>query len=291
MLVTNNTILVIDDNPTDIHLLSDMLLEHGYQVAGALNAQDGFAIALASAPKAILLDWYMPGMDGMAAAKLLKSVPSLASVPILFITGSTELDHKLAAFHAGAVDYITKPFSAAEVVARLRVHTRFGEALAQSMIDAAQTRLDEARRPQPTKPMPPALAPEQMQMQPQMQTQTPGQRMVSQAIEILQSDLANAPLGADLAHAVGTNEKRLNEEFKSQCGLSAFEYLRKLRHDKACSLLLHSQLPMGQIAELAGFKTAAAFTFSFRQHLRLTPSQYRAQAGVSPPSDQAFSLP
>lgn len=270
MFVTSNTILVIDDSPADIHLLSDMLLEHGYQVAGALNAQDGFAIALAATPKAILLDWYMPGMDGMAAAKLLKSVPRLASVPILFITGSTELDHKLAAFHAGAVDYITKPFSAAEVVARLRIHTRFGEALAQSMIDVAQTQLDEARRQQPSKPITPAPA------------QTPGQRMIRQAIEMLQSDLTNAPLGTELAHAVGTNEKRLNEEFKNHLGLSAFEYLRKLRHDKACSLLLHTQLPMGQIAELSGFKTAAAFTFSFRQQLGITPSQYRAQAGVSP---------
>lgn len=254
----SNTILVIDDNPADIHLLSDMLLSQGYQVAGALNGRDGFALALATPPKAILLDLYMPGLDGMATAKLIQSVPRLAAVPILFITGSTELDHKLKAFSAGAVDYITKPFSAAEVIARLRVHTRFSEALAQSLADEAKANV------------PAAVA----------SIETAGQRLLRKAMDMLLADVIAPPMGAELAHAVGTNEKRLNDEFRSQLGLTVFEYVRKIRHQKACDLLLHTDLPMGQIAQRSGFKTAAAFTFSFRQQLGLTPTQFRAQAGV-----------
>lgn len=258
MSVANNTILVIDDNPGDIHLLSEMLLGQGYQVAGALNGKEGLARALEVAPKAILLDLYMPGLDGMATAKLIKSVPRLADIPILFITGSTELAHKLQAFSAGAVDYITKPFSAAEVIARLRIHTRFSEAIAQSL--AAESQAREKAAPS---------------------SETSGQRLLRKAIDVLQADLRDPPMGAALAHTVGTNEKRLNDEFRGQLGLSAFEYLRKIRHQKACDLLLHTALPVGHIAEISGFRSAAAFTFSFRHQLGLTPKQFRAQAGVS----------
>lgn len=302
MLVTNNTILVIDDAPADIHLLSDMLLEHGYQVIGALNGQDGLQLALKTPPKAILLDLYMPGFDGVATAKLIKSMPRLADIPILFLTGSTELAHKLQAFSAGAVDYITKPFSAAEVIARLRVHTRFHDALAQSMADEGRAKanasmqlginapnslsssalnnsLSDAHSLATAAAMTTAGAAVPLPA-PALQVETAGQRLLRKATEILQADLRDPPVGTALAHAVGTNEKRLHEEFRSQLGLSVFEYLRKIRHQKACDLLLHSALPVSHIAELAGFKTAAAFTFSFRQQLGLTPTQFRAQAGV-----------
>jgi DNA-binding response OmpR family regulator len=265
----NSTVLVIDDNPADIHLLSEMLLANGYQVAGALNGKDGFELALAQTPSVILLDLYMPQLDGMATAKLLQSVPRLASVPILFLTGSDALQHKLQAFNAGAVDYITKPFAEEEVLARIRVHTRLSTALVPSA-GAAQAAPDA---------------------QDELGPETAHQRLVRKAQTELQNNLINPPSGQALAHAVGTNEKRLNEVFRAQTGLTVFEYLRKIRHQKATDLLLHTDLPMSHVAEQSGYSTAAAFAYAFRQHMGITPTEFRASAGVGAGTEPPFSPP
>jgi CheY-like chemotaxis protein/AraC-like DNA-binding protein len=259
--MSKNAVLVIDDNPADIHLLSEMLLANGYQVAGALNGRDGFELALAQPPSVILLDLYMPDLDGMATAKLIKSVPSLALIPILFLTGSADLNHKLQAFGAGAVDYITKPFSTEEVMARIRVHVRLGAALRQDKSAQAAAAQPDFHATPPN--------------------ETAAQRIVRKSQAVLHDNIINPPMGQALAHAVGTNEKRLNEMFRAQTGLTIFEYLRKIRHQKASDLLLFTDWPMSHVAEQSGYSTAAAFAFAFRQQTGLTPTEFRARAGVT----------
>ncbi len=255
----NNSILVIDDEPRDIHLLSDMLLSEGYQVFAALNGKQGFQRALEHRPAAILLDLYMPELDGISTAKLLKSDPRLAAVPLLFLTGSAVLDDKLLAFNSGAVDYITKPFSAQEVIARLRVHARLGAMTAAATPAALQ----------PSSPAPAAQ-------------ETAGQRLVRKAQAMIARDLSGSINLTELAHGVGTNERRLTDEFRRHTGHAVFEYQRKLRHHKACELLLHSEMAVSAIGQQVGYRTAAAFAHAFRQYCGLTPSQYRASAGVLP---------
>jgi DNA-binding response OmpR family regulator len=255
-MATSSTVLVIDDNPADILLLSEMLLAHGYQVAGALNGRDGFKLALAQTPSVILLDLYMPGLDGMETAKLIKSVPRLADVPILFLTGSADLSHKLKAFGAGAVDYVTKPFSTDEVLARIRVHVRLAQSAGSKTSEPALDASEPVGR------------------------ETSHQRMVRKAQALLQKDLIHPPSGQELAHAVGTNEKRLNEIFRSLTGFTMFEFLRKMRHQKATELLLYTDGAMSHIAEQSGYSTAAAFAFAFRQQTGITPTEFRARAGI-----------
>jgi DNA-binding response OmpR family regulator len=254
----NNSILVIDDEPRDIHLLSEMLLSEGYQVFAALNGKQGFQRALEHLPAAILLDLYMPELDGIGTAKLMKTDPRLAAIPVLFLTGSGVLDDKLLAFNAGAVDYITKPFSAQEVIARLRVHTR--REIASSTVAA-----------QPSVAVPASVVDEPSSL-----------RLVRKAQALIGDGLACTLNLTELAHAVGTNERRLTAEFRRYTGGAVFEYQRKLRHQKACELLLHSDTAVGLIGQRVGFSTAAAFTYAFRQHCGMTPSEYRASAGIAP---------
>ena len=261
----NNSILIIDDEAQDIHLLSQMLLSEGYQLFAALNGRDGFQRALAHRPAVILLDLYMPELDGLATARLLKSDPRLAAIPILFLTGSAALQDKLQAFTLGAVDYVTKPFSSEEVVARVRVHARLAN---QASSPQDHTALAAGLPPAPADS--PTL------------TQTPGQRLVRQVQTLLTERMAQTINLTALAHEVGTNERRLTTEFRQHTGMAVFEYLRVQRLRKACELLLHTGLAVGAVGLQTGYSSAAAFSFAFRQHFGVTPTDYRTCAGITP---------
>ena len=277
----NNAILIIDDEAQDIHLLSQMLLSEGYQLFAALNGRDGFQRALAHRPAVILLDLYMPDMDGLATARLIKSDPRLAAIPILFLTGSGALQDKLQAFTLGAVDYVTKPFSSEEVVARVRVHARLAQplpaALATSAVYAvpavsAATRIPQASNEAKSKTETETNAP----------PLTSGQRLVQQTQARLTERMAQTINLTALAHEVGTNERRLTTEFRQHTGMAVFEYLRVQRLRRACELLLHTELAVGSIGLQTGYSSSAAFSFAFRQHFGLTPSDYRNCAGIAP---------
>lgn len=265
----NNSILVIDDEPRDIHLLSDMLLAEGYQVFAALDGKQGFARALEHRPALILLDLNMPQLDGMGTVQLLKTDPRLVDIPVLFLTGSAVLQDKLQAFNMGAADYITKPFSPQEVLARVRVHMRQALAPVAAGVTgvAGVAAQGVADGPAPN--------------------ESSGQRLVRKAQALIAKHRAEPLNLTQLAHAVGTNERRLTDEFRRHTGLAVFEYQRKLRHQKACDLLLHSALPMGTIAQRVGYHSGAAFTYGFRQHCAMTPSEFRASAGVLPAAGNA----
>ena len=118
-------ILVVDDEPTNVVVLRGILSHAGYEVLSATNGPAAMAMALAERPDMILLDVMMPGVSGFEVCEKLKIEPATAHVPIIFVTSLTEVEQKLTGLELGAVDYITKPFFAPEVVARVRSHMDF----------------------------------------------------------------------------------------------------------------------------------------------------------------------
>lgn len=118
----NNTLLIIDDEAANIQVISDFLETQGIEIMMAKNGADGISRALKGQPDLILLDIRMPDMDGYEVCHQLKSDKSTKEIPIIFMTGLTELDDKLKAFAVGGVDYITKPFQESELLARVSVH-------------------------------------------------------------------------------------------------------------------------------------------------------------------------
>jgi PAS domain S-box-containing protein len=116
------TILVVDDNSTNISVLYNFLSQQNYDV---LIAQDGLS-ALERAeygqPDLILLDVMMPGIDGFETCRRMQEIPALRDISIIFMTALSEVDAKVQGFQAGAVDYVTKPFQQEEVLARIKTH-------------------------------------------------------------------------------------------------------------------------------------------------------------------------
>lgn len=115
-------ILIVDDNPTNLHLLSRMLSQHSYQVKAVNDGMLAIEAAHTFAPDLILLDINMPDMDGYEVCERLKADEKTRPIPIIFISALNDTEDKVKAFTVGGVDYVSKPFQIKEVLARVETH-------------------------------------------------------------------------------------------------------------------------------------------------------------------------
>ncbi len=120
-------IMVVDDNPITLKLLTNLLAKRGYKVRTALSGKLAIGSVASQRPDLILLDVKMPDMDGFEVCRCLKSKSVYRNIPIIFISALGEMDQKIQGFKAGGVDYITKPFQAEEVLVRVKTHLKLKE--------------------------------------------------------------------------------------------------------------------------------------------------------------------
>ena len=119
-----DSILVIDDSPTNLEILHDVLGSAGYEVLVEMDGASGIEQVESNPPDLILLDVMMPKIDGFETCRRLQANPSTKNIPIIFITALTEAEEKVKGLGLGAVDYITKPFEQEEVLARISLHLK-----------------------------------------------------------------------------------------------------------------------------------------------------------------------
>lgn len=135
----SSTILIVDDNPINLKVLYTTLIKHGYQV---IPAQDGYSALFRlklTTPDLILLDIMMPGMDGFELYEKIRNYSQAANIPIMFISALSDNTSIEKGFNLGAVDYITKPFRAVEVLGRVSAHLRLKSL--QDSLAASNTKL------------------------------------------------------------------------------------------------------------------------------------------------------
>ena len=120
-------LLIVDDDPINIAVLEEIFSETD-TLASAQSGEEALKLVTSFHPDLILLDVMMPVMDGFETCRRLKTNPETAGIPVLFLTASADLKHKLAGFSCGGADYITKPFEAEEVIARTRIHLSLSDA-------------------------------------------------------------------------------------------------------------------------------------------------------------------
>jgi two-component system sensor histidine kinase/response regulator len=115
-------ILVVDDISKNLQVVGTILRNERYDVMPAASGAQALDRARATLPDLILLDLMMPEMDGLEVCRRLKAEAATRQIPVIFLTASNEMEHLVQGFEAGAVDYITKPFNAPELLARVRTH-------------------------------------------------------------------------------------------------------------------------------------------------------------------------
>lgn len=141
-------VLVVDDAPANIRIVNEILHDK-YKVRIATNGAKGIELASGTpGPDLILLDVIMPEMDGYEVCSHLKSNPSTRGIPVIFLTGQTEITDETRGFEVGAVDYIHKPFSPAVVAARVQTHLALRETreLLERQLLAIRSELETARQ-------------------------------------------------------------------------------------------------------------------------------------------------
>lgn len=115
-------VMVVDDQGANVQVVGQLLTQADYDVVPVLDGREALALAERSPPDLVLLDMRMPGLDGFAVLEGLQALPQARDVPVVFLTADHERDNLVRAFACGAVDYITKPFIAEELLARVRTH-------------------------------------------------------------------------------------------------------------------------------------------------------------------------
>ena len=113
-------ILIVDDSPTEIHVLKTMLEKNGHQAIAANNAEEGIAKAKAEQPDLILMDVVMPGLNGFQATRQLNKDPATSSIPVLIVTTKDQETDRVWAMRQGAKDYLTKPVREADLVGKIK---------------------------------------------------------------------------------------------------------------------------------------------------------------------------
>lgn len=250
-------LLIIDDEQDSIRLLISYFESQSFDILVALDGEDGCHKAVIGQPDLILLDVSMPGLDGFAVCSRLKDDVRTRQIPVVFLSGRIGLDDKLKGFTAGCVDYVTKPFSEAEVIARIQLHIGFKRRI-ESLETAMNQHLLERAGVEPD----------------------PEQSLFARAIQRLENFLAKPPGLIELAHELGTNERKLTLVFRRKTGMTVFEYLVDLRLESARRLLESSQLQIQLIAEQVGYLNPGDFTRAFRRRYGVTPKEYRRTQGV-----------
>ncbi|MGB7440607.1 MAG: response regulator [Coleofasciculaceae cyanobacterium] len=139
---TKANILIVDDTPANLRLLTGILTQQGYSVRPARNGSQALSVAQAINLDLILLDIMMPEMDGYQVCQNIKASEKNQNVPVIFISAINDVLDKVKAFTVGGVDYITKPFQVEEVLARVKTHLalqHLQSSLQEKNKDLAQT--------------------------------------------------------------------------------------------------------------------------------------------------------
>jgi DNA-binding response OmpR family regulator len=243
---------LLDSKPEELKLLTAALRSENFHLSIAFDGLEGLRRVSAARPDMVLLDAHLSGMDGFAVCRRLKADPETADIPLIFITAAGRLQDRLEGLRSGAVDYILKPFHPAEVLARILVHLSI----------AAARKAGEEPPPSDQAPW----------------THMAGRAdrvLVEAAVRIIGLDLAHPPTPGEIAHKVGTHEKRLSRAFRNCRGQTVLEFVRAARLAEAQRMLGETQNSIDEIAHHTGFSSGANLATAFRDEFGVTPTAFR----------------
>lgn len=246
-------ILLVDDSPDDLRLLAEMMRVERFRFTVAGDGRSGYQRAVVVQPDLILMDVTMPQMDGFTAARLLKLDPATQHIPVIFLTSHNAPEERLQGFRLGGVDYVSKPFIAEEVIARIHVHlNRIRGSVAEKKPDAEPTVRDQ------------------------------DEVLAGAAAGLIQDNLENPPAVPEIARQIGTHEKRLRQIFRKHFGMTLSTFIREERIRIASQLLRETDMAVHKIAEQVGFCNARNLATAFRERLGASPTEYRQALAAQP---------
>lgn len=260
-------ILVVEDN-ADIRDYIRITLQDEFEVITAVNGLDGLEKAHALMPDIIISDIMMPEMDGVSMTRQIKNDEMTSHIPIILLTAKDSLTDREEGYESGADSYLTKPFSAKLLLARIHNIITGRKRLAEFLIKSA------------TPPVSPEAASEEEPTQEAIAaTLSPlDAHFIEKLNGILENNLSDDSLNvAMLADRMCMSNSTLYRKIMSLLGVSPNEYIRRIRLAKATELLMARELTIAEIAYRTGFGSYNSFSKVFKKEYGLSPTEYQNQ--------------
>jgi len=243
-------VLIVEDN-ADLRLYIRDVLGGMYQIEEAENGRLGVEKALEILPDLILSDLMMPEMDGIELCKTLKMDNRTSHIPIVLLTALSATDKKLEGLKTGADDYVTKPFHAELLLARIanlievrkQLQRKFQQALNIEPKEFVNNVLDE--------------------------------KLIKKAIELVEDHLEDLDFGIqEFVHGMNMSRNNLYVKIKALTGQSVSDFIKSIRLRRAAELLRSKDFTVSEICYKVGFQNRTQFYRAFNEHFLMTPTQY-----------------
>jgi signal transduction histidine kinase/DNA-binding response OmpR family regulator len=245
-------ILVVEDN-ADLRQFIAGYLSESYQVKQAPDGMEGYQIAVETMPDLIISDIMMPGLDGVSLCRKLKSDERTSHIPLILLTAKADAGSKIDGLQTGTDDYLTKPFSAEELLLRV-----------DNLIRQRQKLKEKYSR--------------SLSLQPAGVTVASAEdKFLQKALSVMEAHISNADFDVDaFSREIGMSRAQLNRKLTALIDQSPNEFIRSMRLKRAAQLLGQNQSNVGEVAFMVGFSNPNYFTKCFRDYYGVAPSDYTA---------------
>ena len=257
-------ILLVEDND-ELRRFLRTILSDRFRVYTAHNGREGYEKAVAVAPDMIVSDVVMPEMDGIALVKQVRANKDTSHIPIILLTSKTAVEHKIEGLQLGIEDYITKPFSAdflrARILNILDLRRRMQETFrSQLMEEKKETGNEDV-----------ALAQQELD-----RLQESDKELIDHAVAFIRANVANAELSVEqIAAELHTSRSCLFKKIKALTGIAPVALIRDIRLKHAIELMADDSISLTQVAYDSGFSDPLYFSKCFKQVYGVPPSEYR----------------
>lgn len=261
------SILIVEDNQELRFFLKTIFAQY-FNVIEAENGKIGLEKSKEYQPDVIVSDVMMPEMDGTEMVRRLREEMTTSHIPIVLLTAKSTIESKIEGMKLGADDYITKPFSAAYLKARifnlLEQRKKLQALYCASLLPAPPE--EHQRTEQTTNKSVPILSPND-------------QKFMDKVMETIEKNIDNGDLMVeDIASEVNMSRSVFFKKLKTLTGLSPIEFLREIRMKRAAQLIETGEYSMAQIAYMVGLNDSHYFSKCFKQQYGITPTEYKSNS-------------
>ena len=257
------TLLIVEDN-VEMRFFLRSIFAKRFKVIEASNGNEGLEKATTFIPDIIISDVMMPEKDGIQMTRELRNQLATSHIPIVLLTAKTDMDSKLQGMELGVDSYITKPFSAVYLEARVNNLLERRRSLRQFYYEHL---MDST----------PAGQPEPAEAQEQTQAMSPQDRkFIDKLTELMEKNMDNGDLVVDdLVKEMAVSRSVFFKKLKSLTGLAPVEFIKEMRVKRAANLIESGEFNMTQIAYMVGINDPRYFSKCFKQRFGMTPTEYK----------------
>lgn len=257
-----STMLLVEDN-TELRTFLRSIFASEFRVVEAANGAEGLEKALSLVPDVIISDVMMPEKDGLQMMRELHDNMTTSHIPMVLLTAKTAIESMLEGLEYGADDYITKPFSATYLKARVRNILERRKKLQEMYREKLMNMATSPDEPTAEESKAPEMSPND-------------RKFMDKLMALMEKNLDNGDLIVDdLVKDMAVSRSVFFKKLKSLTGLAPVEFIKEMRINRAVQLIETGEYSMTQIAYMVGINDPRYFSKCFKQKMGMTPTEYR----------------